>query len=74
MEDIKKKVDEIVAKIKSDPKALENFKSDPVKTIEGLSGIDIPDGMEDKVVAGVKAALAGDAAGGIVDTIKKVFQ
>ncbi len=73
MDDIKKKVDEIVAKIKSDPKTLEKFKSDPVKTIEELSGIDIPDGMEDKVVAGVKAALAKDKAGGIMDAIKKVL-
>ncbi len=73
MDEIKKKVEEIVAKLKADPKALENFKTDPVKTVEGLSGIDIPDGMEDKVVAGVKTALAGDKVGGALDAVKKLF-
>ncbi|MBR1476985.1 MAG: hypothetical protein IJ608_03370 [Lachnospiraceae bacterium] len=73
MDDIKKKVDEVVAKLKADPKLIENFKKEPVKTIEGLSGIDIPDNIEDKVVAGVKTALAGDKLGGIADTVKKLF-
>ncbi len=73
MDEVKQKVDEIVKKLKADPKALANFKDDPVKTVEGLSGIDIPDGIEDKVVAGVKAALAGDKLGGIADAVKKLF-
>lgn len=73
MEELKKKVEEIVARLKSDPKSLKDFGSDPVKTIENLSGIDIPDGMEDKIVAGVKAALAGEKAGGIIDAIKNLF-
>ena len=71
--DIKEKVEEIVAKIKKDPALIKNFKDDPVKTIESLSGIDIPDGMEDKVVAGVKAAMAKDAAGGVLDSVKKLL-
>ena len=32
-----------------------------------------PDGMMDKVVDGVKTALAGDKAGGVVDKIKNLF-
>jgi hypothetical protein len=71
--DIKEKVEEIVAKIKKDPALIKNFKDDPVKTIESLSGIDIPDGMEDKVVTGVKTAMAKDAAGGVLDSVKKLF-
>jgi hypothetical protein len=74
MEDIKKKVDQIVAKLKADPSLMANFKNDPVKTIEGISGIDIPDGMEDKIVTGVKAALAGDKAGDIAGAVKGLFQ
>lgn len=74
MEDIKKKVDQIVAKLKADPSLMSNFKNDPVKTIEGISGIDIPDGMEDKIVTGVKTALAGDKVGDIAGTVKGLFQ
>ena len=71
--DVKKKVEEVVAKIQKDPNLLKNFQKDPVKTIEGLSGVDIPDEIEDKVVAGVKAALAGDKASGIINSVKKLF-
>ena len=73
MDDVKAKVDQVVAKLKEDPSLLTNFKNDPVKTIEGLSGIDIPDAIEDKVVAGVKAALAGDAFGNIAGAVKNLL-
>ena len=73
MEDIKKKVDQIVAKLKADPSLMANFKNDPVKTIEGISGIDIPDGMEDKIVAGVKSALSGNTASGLIDKVKNLL-
>ena len=71
--DIKGKVEEIVKKLKADPKLMENFKADPVKTVEGISGIDIPDGAEKQITDGVKAALAGDGIKGAVDGIKKLF-
>lgn len=68
--DIKAKITEIVDKIKGDPKLMDKFKKDPEKTIEGVAGVDIPDGMADKVVSGVKAKLAGDK---ISDGLKKLF-
>lgn len=68
--DIKAKITEIVSKIKDDPKLLASFKKDPEKTIEGIAGVDIPDGMADKVIDGVKAKLTGDK---ISDTLKKIF-
>lgn len=71
--DIKKKVEEIVEKLKKDPSLLESFKKDPVKTVEKLADVDIPDGMEEKIVTGVKTALAGDKLSGAADTIKKLF-
>lgn len=71
--DIKAKIDEITAKIKKDPSLKEQFMKDPEKALEKLIGIDIPDGMVDKVVAGVKAKLTGDALSGAVDKIKNLF-
>lgn len=41
--DIKGKISELTEKIKSDPKLLTEFKSEPVKTLEKLPGIDLPD-------------------------------
>jgi hypothetical protein len=71
--DIKSIIDEIVKKVKGDPKLLESFKDDPVKTIESISGIDIPDGAQDQIVSGVKDAISGGGISGIADAIKKIF-
>lgn len=71
--DIKKKIDEIVSKIKADPKLMKSFADDPVKTVESLAGVDIPDDIEGKIVTGVKAALAGGKLGGVIEAAKKLM-
>ncbi len=71
--DIKAKITEIVDKIKGNPSLKDDFSKDPEKTVEKLIGVDIPDGVADKVIDGVKAALAGDKLGGIADKIKGLF-
>lgn len=70
MLDIKDKIEEITGKIKNDPKLMDEFKKDPVKTIEKLTGIDLPDDITEKVAAGVKSKLGGDDKGGIADKLK----
>ena len=71
--DIKAKIDEIVAKIKSDPSALANFQSDPVKTVEGLAGVDLPDDQINPIVEGIKAKLSGGVLSGLTDKIGGLF-
>ena len=71
--DIKKKIEEVVEKIKSNPSLKEDFAKDPEKTIEKILGVDIPDGVADKVIAGVKTALAGDKLSGIAGKLKGLF-
>mgnify|MGYP006916226933 CR=1 FL=1 len=73
MSDVKSIVEQIVKKLQGNQDLLTKFKSDPVKTIEGLSGIDIPDNIEDEVVKGVKAALASDKLSSIAGAVKKLF-
>lgn len=73
MDNIKEKIEEIVEKIKKDPNFKEDFMKDPEKALEKATGIDIPDGLVDKVVDGVKAKLAGDKLSGAMDSIKKLF-
>ncbi|MBP7402976.1 MAG: hypothetical protein KBA30_10215 [Clostridia bacterium] len=72
--DVKDKVAEVIKSIKKDPQIGEKFKSDPVGTIEALLGVDLPDGMVQQVVAGVKAKLAGKEAGGLLGKIKGAFK
>lgn len=71
--DIKAKVEELVGKIKNDPKLLENFKADPVKTLEELVGVDLPDDQVKAVVAGIKAKLGADEVSGIMGKLGKMF-
>ncbi len=71
--DIKAKIDEIVSKIKNDPNFLKSFQENPEKALESAAGIDIPDGMLDSVIAGVKTKLTADKIGGAVDSLKKLI-
>ena len=67
--DIKAKIDELVAKIKGDKSLGEKFQKDPIKTVEELLGVDLPDDQIKSVVEGIKAKLnlgkLGDSLGGL---------
>ena len=61
--DIKAKINELVEKIKGDKNLLAKFKADPIKTIEKLIGIDLPDDKIKQLVDGIQAKLAIDDIG-----------
>ena len=67
--DIKEKIEELVEKIQSDKTILEKFRKDPVATVEGLVGIDLPKDQLEKLAEAVKAMIGmdklGDALGGL---------
>lgn len=77
MVNIKEKIEEVTGKLKGDAGLMESFKKDPVKTVEGLLGIDLPDDVLKKVADGVKAKVdldkLGDAAGSLKDKLKNLF-
>ena len=64
--DIKEKIEDLVEKIQKNPAMLKKFKTDPVKVVEELVGIDLPDELIEKVVDGVKAKLAMDKVGDVL--------
>ena len=61
--DIKAKIEELVDKIKGDKDLLAKFKDDPIKTVEGIIGIDLPDDQLSKLADGIKAKLSLDSIG-----------
>ncbi len=71
--DIKEKINEIVEKITKDKDLRGEFQKDPVKALESISGMDLPDDMVDKVVQAVKGKMAGDKISDAVDSLKKMF-
>lgn len=62
--DIKAKIEELTKKITSDKTIMEKFKTDPIKTVEGLIGIDLPDDQVSRIVDGIKAKINLDKVGG----------
>lgn len=71
--DIKAKVEELVEKIRKDPARLKSFQADPVKTVEGLLGVDLPEEKLQPLVAGIKAKLAAGDLGDMLGGLKKLF-
>lgn len=75
--DIKGKIEELVKKIKSDKGLMENFNANPIKTVEGLIGIDLPDDQLKSVVDGIKAKISiddiGDKLGGLGNKLGGLF-
>lgn len=71
--DVKTQITTAVEKISKDQSLQEQFKKDPVKAVEQVLGVDLPDDVLNKVVDGVKAKLSLDKAAGVVGSIKKLF-
>jgi len=61
VKDIKSKIDQMVTRIKTDETLKEQFKKDPVKAVESVLGVDLPDEAVKKIVAETKAKLMGGA-------------
>jgi len=71
--DIKAKITEIVEKIKGNSDLQAQFKKDPVKAVESLLGVDLPDDIIEKVVDGVKAKMTADKLSDGLGALKKLF-
>ncbi len=69
--DIKETIEKTVDKIKNDKDFQEEFKKNPVKAVEKVTGVDLPDDMVEKVVPAIKAKVA---SGNIADGIKSLIK
>lgn len=66
---IKDKAEEIIEKIRNDKNIAAKFQRDPVTTVEGLIGIDLPNDQIEALVELIKARIdmekVGDALGAL---------
>lgn len=74
MVDIKGQIDKIVEEVSKNSNIKEQFEKEPVKTIEKVIGIDLPDDVVMKIVDGVKAKLTMDSVSKAADTLKGMFK
>ena len=72
--DIKAKANELIEKIKNDPALLGQFRENPVKIVEALIGMDLPDDQIRQLAELVKAKIDLDKAGSLLKGLGGLFQ
>ncbi len=72
--DIKEQISKVIKEISQNPNIKEQFDKEPVKVIEKIIGLDLPDDIVMKIIDGVKAKLTMDGASKVVDTLKGIFK
>ena len=71
--DIKEQIEKIVEKVQKDDVLRAQFKKDPIKAVEKVLGVDLPDDVIEMIVAGVKAKISIDKVSDVADVLKKLF-
>ena len=71
--DIKEKIESVVKKLLDDKNLLEKFEKNPVKVIEQLLGVDLPDELVEKIIDGVKAKISLEKVGDALETLSGLF-
>lgn len=71
--DIKEQINKMVEAVKNNPDIMKQFQDEPVKAIETILGVDLPDAVVEQVVNGVKAKISIDSVSDIAGAIKGIF-
>ncbi len=64
--DIKAKAAELLEKIQSNPALLKEFRNDPVKVVESIIGMDLPDDQIKQLAELIKAKIDLDKVGSLL--------
>lgn len=72
--DIKEQMNKMVEEISKNPNIKEEFEKEPVKVIEKVIGVDLPDDVVMKIIDGVKAKLTIDGVSKAANALKGMFQ
>ena len=71
--DIKAQIEKIVEAVTKDDALKEQFQKEPVKAVEKVLGVDLPDDVIEKVIDGVKAKISVDKLSDVAGSLKKLF-
>ena len=71
--DIKELIEQAVELLTKNDDLMAKFKKDPIKTIEKLLNVDLPDDMIEAVVKGVKAKIDLDKVGDVLGKLSGLF-
>ena len=72
--DIKEKIEEVAKKLLGNKNLMAKFEKNPVKVIEELVGIDLPDELVNKLIDGIKAKISLEQVGDVLEGLGKLFK
>lgn len=72
--DIKGYINRIAEEVSGNPDIKKQFEKEPVKVIEKVIGIDMPDDIVMKIIDGVKAKMAVDSVSKATNALKGIFK
>ena len=73
MKDIKAEITRMAESVLKDEKLREQFGREPVKAVEKILGVDLPDEIVEQIITGVKAKITEEQASGALNALKKLF-
>ena len=71
--DIKEQIEKLAESVLKDAKIKETFTKDPVKAVEKVLGVDLPDEIVEKIIDGVKAQITVEQISDAASFLKKLF-
>lgn len=71
--DVKELVEKAVDKLQGDDNLLESFKENPIKVVEKILNVDLPDEILEKIVEAVKAKINIDDAKEVLGKLSGLF-
>ena len=70
--DVKEIITTLVEEIENNKELMKDFDKEPVKVIEKMLNVDLPDELVEKVIDGVKTKIALDKADNLIDSVSGV--
>ena len=74
MDDIKEMIEKVVERVTKEDDLKELFQENPIKAIEKVLGVDLPDEMIEKIVDAVKAKISVDKIASVADSVGDLFK
>ena len=73
MENIKAQVEKVAKKLLNDSDLMKDFEKNPVKVIEKVLGVDLPDDLVNEIIKLVKAQITADKVGDALGALGGLF-
>ena len=71
--DVKELIEKVVKQVSENKDVKNLFQKEPIKAVEKVLGVDLPNDLVEKIVAGVKAKIASDGLADALGSLKTLF-